>query len=167
MVASWLRWTDTVDEVWLLPTYRHAFGKALAPWDARVAMCEALAGMLGPWARVETLEAEREGPSYTVDTLAALEARHPGVQLRLVVGADNLALAPKWRAWEAIQRRWPPIVVGRAGCVPVPGVPDFPDVSSTQVRAALARGEDVRGWVPAPVNRVLEAGGWYAPSAAQ
>ena len=161
MVAAWLRWTDQVDAVWLLPAWRHAFGKDLAPWEARFAMCEALAGMLGPWARVEPIERERDTTSYTVDTLRELSARHPDHAFRLVVGADNLEAAPKWRAWDEIAQRWPPIVVGRAGFAPVPGAPEFPAVSSTHVRDAMAREEDVRGLVPACVLAVAHAHGLY------
>jgi nicotinate-nucleotide adenylyltransferase len=162
MVASWLRWTDQVDEVWLVPAREHAFGKELAPWEARLELCQALATTLGPWARVDAIEGERGGPSYTVDTLRALSARHPGHTFRLVVGSDNLEAAPRWRAWDEIVRAWPPIVAGRVGSPVVDGVPSFPDVSSTLVRARMGRGEDVSALVPASVLDVARRLGLYA-----
>jgi nicotinate-nucleotide adenylyltransferase len=161
MVAAWLRWTDRVDAVWLLPTWRHAFGKDLAPWADRLALCEALVAQLGPWARVEPLEAERGGVSYTVDTLGVLAARHPAHTFRLVVGADVRAQAPAWKDWATIEARWPPIVVGRDGFPPVDGAPTFPAIASTDIRAALAEGRDVSHLVPVDVLARIRALGLY------
>ncbi len=161
MVAGWLRWTEQVDAVWLLPTWKHAFGKDLAPWESRLRMCEALAGCLGTWARVEPIEADLGGTSYTVDTLSALSERHPEHAFRLVVGADVRAQAHLWRSWDTIAARWPPIVVGREGFGDADGAPRFPEVSSTDLRARLRAGVDVHGWIPAGVLRVLHDEGLY------
>lgn len=150
MVAAWLGWTAQVDEVWLVPTFHHAFGKPLAPFTNRVAACRALAALVGPWVRVQEIEAELPTPSFTIHTLDALAARHPGHQLRLVVGADNLAARTKWRAWDRIEAEYAPIVVGR-GELHVAGAPSFPDVSSTEVRRRLQAGEPVGSFVPAGV----------------
>lgn len=158
MVAAWLRWADQVDEVWLVPTYDHAFGKQLARFDLRMQLCEALARMVGPWVRVSAIEAELPAPSYTIDTLTMLAARHPDDRFRLVVGSDVLPDTPRWKRWDAIQSAFDPIVVGRQGYEDVPGRPSFPRISSTQIRERLARGEDVSDLVPAPVLALLPAG---------
>lgn len=155
LVAAWLRWADRVDEVWLVPTYAHPFGKVLAPFDQRLVWCEALARTVGPFVRVEPIERELGGTSFTIDTLDALAARHPEHAFRLVVGADILADAPRWRAWARIEAAYPPVVVGRVGHPDVPGAPAFPAVSSTEVRAALAAGEDVSHLVPVAVLEAL------------
>ncbi len=159
MVAAWLRWTDTADEVWLLPTFRHAFAKELAPWEHRLAWCAALAEAVGPWVRVCDAEGEHDGTSYTVDTLDRLARKHPACLFRLVVGADVLPDTPRWKDWARLSQAYTPIVVGRAGYPEVNGVPTFPAISSTQVRDALARGDDVSAWVPAAVLRALAATG--------
>lgn len=161
MVASWLLWTEQVEAVWLLPVGDHPFGKALAPFAHRVRWCAALAGVLGPGVRVEAIEGERAGPTYTIDTLDALAARHPEHRFQLVVGADVLPATSSWRSWDRIVAAYAPIVVGRAGYPPAPGAPVFPDVSSTQIRARLEAGEPVNGLVPAAVIRALrETGPW-------
>jgi len=154
LVVAWLVWTRRADEVWLLPTYAHAFDKPLAPWPKRLRACEALARLCGPRVRVEPIESELPTPSYTWLTLQTLAARHPQHHLHLVVGADVLGQTPSWRAWEEIRTHHAPIVVGRAGHPPVEGAPTFPDVSSTEVRARLAAGLPVDHLVPA---EVLEA----------
>jgi nicotinate-nucleotide adenylyltransferase len=157
LVAGWLGWSDRVDEVWLIPAFEHAFGKALAPFDDRVRWCGALAAAVGPWIRVETIERELGGTSYTIRTLDALAARHPEHAFRLVVGADVLPETPRWRDWARIEAAYAPIVVGRVGFGAVPGAPVFPEVSSTAIRAALARGEDVSALVPAGVLAAIGA----------
>ena len=43
------------------------------------------------------LETERDGPSYTVDTLSAIHASHPQAELTLIVGADIASTLPSWR----------------------------------------------------------------------
>ncbi len=160
MVASWLRLTDRADEVWLLPAFHHAFDKALAPWDQRLAWTGALADALGPWARVEPIEAELPVPSYTIRTLDTLAGRCPEHRFSLVIGADVAAQLPLWRESDRLRAQYSLIIVGRQGCPPVAAAPDFPDVSSTDVRARLAAGERVDHLVPAAV--LSQLGGWFS-----
>lgn len=160
MVAAWVLWTDRADEVWLLPTFRHAFDKPLAPFDARKAWCEAMAGTIGAGVRVCTIEESLPSPSYTIDTLRALSSSHPDHTFRLVVGSDVLQQVDSWKDWSGIQRDFAPIIVGRAGYPNPPDVVVFPEVSSTSIRASLGRGEGVEAFVPAAVLEVLPA--WRA-----
>jgi nicotinate-nucleotide adenylyltransferase len=69
--------------------------------EHRLAMCRLLvAGTAGLSACA--LELEREGPSYTVDTLRAIHASHPQAELTFVVGADIVRTVPAWREPQAI-----------------------------------------------------------------
>ncbi len=158
LVASWLHWTARADEVWLLPTYNHAFGKQMAPWSQRVLWCEALAESLGPAVRVCTIESELPTPSYSIDTLNALAKRHPEHRFRLVIGSDNLLVLDKWKAWDEIAASYAPIVVGRAGYPSPEGAVVFPEISSTRIRGMLAAGEDVSPWVPSVVLEQMADG---------
>lgn len=161
MVAAWLGWTDQVDEVWLLPTYAHAFGKDLLPFPRRLQLCGALASAVGPWVRVSDVEQTLDGVSYTVDTLRHLADAHPDRTFRLCVGSDVLPETPRWKEWSAIEAEFDPIVVGRAGYAEVEGAPSFPGVSSTAVRRTLASGGSVEGLVPAAVRRLIQPGDYY------
>ncbi len=143
LVVGWLQWTDRVDEVWLVPSYRHPFDKPLAPFEERVAWCRAMAADVGGSVRVSTVERRLPTPSYTIDVLRALARESPALRLRLVVGADTLRQVHLWKDWAAIEREFAPLVVGRAGFPPRPDAPTFPDVSSTEVRRRLAAGEPV------------------------
>jgi nicotinate-nucleotide adenylyltransferase len=69
--------------------------------EHRLAMCRLLiAGCEG--LSVCALEAERDGPSYTVDTLSSIHASHPHAELTLIVGADVASTLPTWREPERL-----------------------------------------------------------------
>lgn len=159
MVAAWLLWTGHADEVWLVPVYKHAFegwhNKSLAPFEARVRWCRAMAEDVDPRVRVSEVERTLATPSYTIETLRALAAAHPEHQFRLVVGADALPTLPKWRAWPEIEAEFAPIVVGRAGYPAIPGAVSFPALSSTEIRQRLDEGLSVDHLVTARVARLL------------
>ena len=161
MVAAWLLWTGQADEVWLVPVFRHAFegvhGKALAPFSTRLAWCAALAADIDPRIRVSPIESELPTPSFTIETMRALRERNPDVELRLVVGADVLPQLPKWRAWDALQAEFSPIIVGRAGHPSPEGTVRFPDISSTEIRRRLEAGESVQPLVTRGVAALLRA----------
>jgi nicotinate-nucleotide adenylyltransferase len=171
MAAWWVRATQPVDEVWLLPAWRHPFAKELAPFEDRVRMCRlAVRGLAG--VKVSTAERELEGDPLcgkTVRTLEWLRARHPGTRFALVVGTDILRDVEKWYRWDRIARLARVIVVGRQGypAGAPPGAPLLPEVSSTEVRARLARGDAAAGLVPGAVAEYARERGLYrgAPSA--
>lgn len=162
MVALYALETCAVDELWLVPAFAHPFGKALASFADRVAMCEHAAAALGPRAQVCRVEAElaaRPGfvASRTLDTVDELARRQPGTTWRLVVGADILAETHKWYRWDELIRRAPPIVVGRGGYAEPSGVA-MPDVSSTHIRDLLAAGkrDELARLLPQGVLRYIE-----------
>ena len=163
MLAYWILATQDVGEVWLLPSYRHPFGKDLAPFDDRVRMCELAAREIRG---VAVCAAERELADdplvgKTARTLEHLVAKHPDHDFAIVVGADILPDTAKWYRWDRVQALARVIVVGREGFPPVPGAPSLPAISSTEVRARIARGEDVTGLVPRRVREYVEEKGLY------
>ncbi len=148
----------------VVPAFQHPFAKPLAPFDDRVAMCELA---MRPLRDVEISRVEEElgGESRTLRTLEHLASQHPDWHLRIVIGADVVAEAPRWFGFDAIARLAPPIVVARAGVEESkPGTPPIPDVSSTQVRAAIARGawDEVAPLVPRRVVEYARARNLYA-----
>lgn len=163
MAAYWTLATQDVAEVWLLPSFRHPFGKALAPFEDRVRMCELAARVLRGVA-VCTAEAELASDPLvgkTARTLEHLRAKHPTHDFALVVGADVLPETAKWYRWDRVQELARIVVVGREGYPPVPGAPSLPAISSTDIRARLARGEDAAGLVPRKVREYAVEKGLY------
>jgi nicotinate-nucleotide adenylyltransferase len=130
---------EDVARILVVPTFHHPFGKPLAPYEDRLAMCGlAFAGM--PQVEVSRVEQELGGESRTLRTLDHLATTHAEWRLRLVIGADILAEAPRWFGFDAITKLAPPIVLGRAGFdAPGAGPALLPEVSSTRVRDAIAR----------------------------
>src|SRR4051812_5253803 len=87
-----------LDQVWFIPAPRppQKEGQSITRFEQRAEMIElAIAGQ--PAFRVDTIEQHRSGPSYTVDTLAELKARHPEHDFLLLLGGDSLADLPTWR----------------------------------------------------------------------
>ena len=141
MVASWLLWTDQVDQVWIVPVFRHAFegihDKKLAAFQVRVQWCNILTSEVDSRILVSSIESKLPTPSYSIDTLQALAKQHSDHDFRLCIGSDVIPDLPKWKNWEIIENRFSPIIVGRVGYDNPKGSVSFPPVSSTKIRQHL------------------------------
>jgi nicotinate-nucleotide adenylyltransferase len=158
---------EPIDLVLVVPVYKHPFAKELASFEDRLAMCRVGLGYL-PGVEVSTVERELEGESKTLRTVEHLASTHPDWSLRLLVGADVLQDLPKWHRFDRIAEIAPPLVLGRRGFARAAagheaGAPLLPEISSTEVRAAIADGriDDVRADVPRSVLAYIEAHGLY------
>lgn len=113
MACLYVLETHDIDELWLVPCFQHPFDKRMTEFAHRVAMCRRVAGSLSPRVQVCTIEEELRGPSYTISTVRALSARHPGHQFHVVIGADLLAERPRWHGYAELVERVRFIVLGR------------------------------------------------------
>ncbi len=139
--------------------------RVLAPAAHREAMVR-LAIEGEPRFTLSRLEIERDGPSYTVDTVRALNDQRPGVDWHLVIGQDQYAGFHTWQGWQALLGLVTLAVAQRADAPPGadPQVLRVPheavalpmmDISSTDIRARLASGLGIADLVPAPVARYI------------
>jgi nicotinate-nucleotide adenylyltransferase len=175
IVASEALWQLELDVVRLVPAREPPHKPAGRQSDAgrRAAWLEAaVAGT--PGLEVSRIELDREGPSYTADTLEAMAAAEPGALLWFVLGADQLAGLPGWRdpgrilaaARLAVVPRTghdaralaARIAPGRADVLDVPEI----DVSSSMIRERIAAGRPVRFLVPPEVEESLRREGLVA-----
>jgi nicotinate-nucleotide adenylyltransferase len=183
LVAFYVRETQPVDEVWFVPVYQHAFGKDLAPYEHRVAMCELVARSLGPpdladprrpvvkVSRAEEELANQPGftVSRTLDLLTYLEAQDPTRRFRNVIGADILGETHKWYRWDEVVAKAPLIAIGRSGFVAPPGTTltgvTMPEISATRVRELVTAGdtEGASALLPREVLRYIATHGLYRP----
>ena len=147
--------------------------REITPSEHRLAMVRlAIEGC--PQYEVSTLEVDRPGPSYTVDTLGDLLARHgPEAELYLILGEDALLDLPNWRepqriialAWLAVALRSPgrdlevtelekaiPGISRRLTVLPM----SYVDVSGTALREWLRKGVDLKGLVPPSVEAYIK-----------
>ena len=167
LAALYVLETAAVDELWLVPCFKHAFDKALEPFEDRFRMCELGAAALGPRARVSDVERDLGGESRTLRTVRALEARHAQHRFSVVIGADLVEEIDDWDGGEELRREVPFIVVGRSGAAPPPptagGGPAvaMPAVSSTEIRQALGAGKPVTGLVSRAVLDYIYGRGLY------
>ena len=122
--------------------------------------------------RICTLEIERGGFSYTVDTLRQIHTELPDADLFFLLGADALRDLPHWKEPAEIFRLATPLVVRRAGgpqpdlsalaaicpadhppqLVDMPAMPE----SSTEIRCRLGNGDSVDSFLPAAVANYLK-----------
>jgi nicotinate-nucleotide adenylyltransferase len=132
--------------------------------------------------RVSRIELEREGPSYTVDTLRELREREPEDELFLILGGDQALALPTWREPEEVlalatlavfergsgNRNAIGIKVARLRGAERVRFLDMPriDISSTLVRRRAARGQPIRYLVPDKVANFIGAQSLYGASEA-
>ncbi|HXJ20339.1 MAG TPA: nicotinate (nicotinamide) nucleotide adenylyltransferase [Polyangia bacterium] len=162
MAALYVLETAPVDELWLVPVVRHAFGKSLAPFEDRLEMCRLAAAALGPRVRVSAIERDLGGDSRTLRTIRRLQQEHPGHAFSLVIGADLVREVASWYGGEELQRTVPFLVVGRGGVGATAGTSVvLPAVSSSQIRSALAAGQDAGALLPRAVRDYISAHNLY------
>ncbi len=175
-----------LDRVIFVPTATQPFKQSRQP-AAGHHRAEMLALAVGgnPAFEVSTLELDRGGVSYTVDTLAALRATHGSDDLFLILGPDALASLPDWREPARILDLAGVIAVERDGlddvgaavqesqlaallepersrrivadrvCVPALGI------RSSDLRALVAAGKSIRYRTPRAVERYIATHGLY------
>jgi nicotinate-nucleotide adenylyltransferase len=163
LAVAWVLATTDVDEVIVVPCFRHPFAKPLASFQHRFAMCERAMGWL-PRTHVSRVEEHLGSESFTLRTILHLREQHSGVSFRLVVGADVVLEAARWKEFEKVKALAPLIVLGRCGVI-APGAPSpiLPDVSSTFIRQAIReeREGDVSHLVPREVLAYVREHGLY------
>ena len=132
-----------------------------------------------PYFKLSTMEIERAGPSYTVDTIAELRAQlEAGSELFFILGWDCLAELPKWREPERLIKMCYLVAVPRVGCslpdlksmeAVIPGLADRVilldtpevDITASVIRNRVARGLSIDHLVPEPVDRYIREQGLY------
>ncbi len=138
----------------------------------RVEMLE-FATACAPSFHVNKIELEREGTTYTVDTLQAIQAEQPGAELFFLMGADSLDDLPTWKNPEEIAQFATIVAVNRGGeslptltgitnalgeeiaasiqFVTIPSV----SFSSSDIRQRIAEDRSIRYMVPRAVEAYI------------
>jgi nicotinate-nucleotide adenylyltransferase len=173
LLAEQCREQAQLETVWFIPSAvpPHKQNRSITPFDRRVEMLQlALAG--NPVFQINTLERDRQGPSYTADTLELLQNQHPHAQLFLMIGADCLPDLPKWYEPQRILQLATLLVTDRGNhpigtpeqlaeaiglqnndliCmqhIPIPLI----DFASTEIRDRVQTNRSIRYFVPAAVE---------------
>jgi nicotinate-nucleotide adenylyltransferase len=177
VMAEQCREQAGLDQVWFVLAARppHKPEGELTAFARRVEMLQlALAGQ--PAFRVEELEKDRPGPSYTADTLEAIHRRQPDLDLHFIIGSDSLVDLPQWREPARIVAQAALLVVTRPGfriqpieevrqALELPNetplrfqVIESPliDIASSDLRRRAAEGKSLRYQVPRAVECYIE-----------
>ncbi len=167
-VATVLSCVD-VDRVWVVPTFQHAFGKMLAPFEQRLAMTRAAMMPFGERVEVSTLERDVGGESRTIHLIDRMLADDPTRTISIIVGSDILDQIHTWKQSSRLLSLARLIVLRRAGYErqdPRLIGPVMPEVSSTEIRSRIGRGDlmGCRGLLPLSVLSYIQTIGLYRPS---
>ncbi len=152
-------------------------GRGIAPEADRLAMVR-LAVEGNPGFEVSLVDLEREGPSYSVDTVCDVRASlSPEAELYFILGYDALMDLPHWHAPDELARITRLVTVIRPGyeldwspleqaipqareTVMLLETPEI-GISSTEVRQRVAAGRSIRYWVPDLVAEYIQQQGLY------
>ena len=144
-----------------------------------------------PGFTVDDCELRRDGPSFTIDTLAEIREEHPRASLGLIIGMDAFLGLTSWRRWEEIldlahivvahRPGWKAPDIGELGDLitahgthRVNDLHDVPhgrvhihavtqlEIASTEIRDLIAAGRDPRFLMPDAVRDVILQSGCYA-----
>jgi nicotinate-nucleotide adenylyltransferase len=171
-----------LDRVLLIPCAQppHKRPEQLAPETHRVAMLRVAIGD-DPRFEVSTLELERQGPSYTIETIKALHTELTDAKLHFIIGTDSLLELYQWYMIGQLLELCEFVTMLRPG-FPVEHLTEerlnlparwggrllanlFPghaaDISSTDIRQRVAAGRSIRYLVPAAVARYIATEGLY------
>lgn len=163
-----------IDEVWVMPSGERADKQWQTTDEERLAMLGLLKqARFGNNERLQisTFELDMPDPTMTWFTARELSAQYPRDIFRFVFGADSYLDMPRWQRGHELQRTMNMLLVPRDGyelppeddrlvhlAVQVP----CGEVSSTQVRHAMARGEVPQGVINPVVARFITQNSLYA-----
>ena len=185
LVAENCREQQKLDQVWFIPAAASPHKRQRAPAEARhrIEMLHLAVGGHEPF-QVSTIEIDRGGISYTVETLEQLHADDPAREMYLLLGADALVDLPTWKDPGRICELALPLVVCRAYAPE----PDFAvlvefmsreriaaaqaaqvkmppiGIASSDIRRRIAAGKSIRFRTPRAVEKYIETHGLYRES---
>ena len=161
-----------LDRLVFIPAAIHPLkaARAVASPPQRLEMLRLLTGDDARFA-VDAIETEREGLSFSVDTVAAYADRYPAARRFFLVGADVVESFGSWREPERIAQLATIVVVRRGDeqrGPPSANPVAFQqlqtrriDVSSTEIRARVRAGKSIHGFVPPAVAEFIATAGLY------
>ena len=163
-----------LDRVVLIPALRQPLKSAahISAAGHRLAMARLTVGTDRRLA-VDPIELEREGLSFSIETVRAYRESHPGAELVFLMGEDTAATLPQWREPAALAQLARLVVFTRGAGAGESrlSAPDGPrverlatrriDVSATEIRARARAGLPLRGFVTDDVAAYIAAHGLY------
>ncbi len=161
-----------LDEIWFIPVNvpPHKESNELVSNRDRVDMLGACTKRDSRFF-VSTIELEREGPSYTIDTVKLLKGEHPEHEFFFLIGGDMVDYLPKWEGINELMKLITFIGVKRPGSHASSVYSDQVylldmvqvDYSSTMIRNRVQEGKPITYMVPDEVELLVKERGLYEP----
>ncbi len=154
------------DEVWFVPCGSHPFDKKFSDAEHRVNMLKLVALKQ---TKISSYEVEKEGKSFTFETLSHFSTSYPNHHFSFLMGSDQLPSFHKWNNYEQLAKTFKICVYPRKG---YPFDPLYPNmtaltnapvipISSTDVRSLIKNHEDYSNFVSKEVLEYINANGLY------
>lgn len=178
VAASEVAYRFQLDQVVFVPTGQpwQKAGRDVTAAEHRYLMTM-VATASNPRFTVSRVDIDREGPTYTIDTLRDLRELFPDAELYFITGADSLASIMSWRDWEAMLEMANFVGVTRPGyelskdmlplgsqtgieLIEIPAMA----ISSTDCRKRAGEGEPVWYLVPDGVVQYIAKNNLYGPN---
>lgn len=163
----------SLDKIIIIPAYQppHKKGLAMTPSEHRMNMCRLAFGDMENF-EVSDIEIQRADEGYMADTVEQLREMYPDDELFLLIGGDMLLSFRRWYEWHRITdeavlavaaRNWEDdaaleaeAAILRSNGAEVRIVPiDVKELSSTEVREAVRRADDISSMVPKGVDEYI------------
>jgi nicotinate-nucleotide adenylyltransferase len=116
---------------------------------------------------LDAQELERTAPSYTVDTIETMKARELEAEFIFLIGEDNVAKLSSWHRFADLSKLVQFAVLDRSGLKtthPYPTIRRHLDISASDIRNRVARGQSIRYLVPPAVEKIIRERQLYRES---
>ena len=171
ILANTMVQTADLDQVWIIVSPQNPFKKNLSllhEFDRYTMVERAIAS--NSRLKVSDVEFSLPRPSYTIDTLTVLAAKHPEHHFSIIMGEDNLVQLKNWKNYQQILDHYRILVYPRPktpphdfGSHPSVQFIDAPllDISATDIRKSIKEGRDISYLVTEPVEQLIGLKKYY------
>lgn len=172
ILADYVAQFTDVDMVWLMLSPLNPLKAAsteLLPDSVRLEMLN-IATRENPRIDVCSIELTLPRPSYSINSLEAIQKMHPATRFSLLIGSDNWCVFDQWRNHDEIISRFSPMIYPRKGydvdasslpaSVRLINAPEV-EISSTFIRNAIAEDKDMSAFLPEGVAQYITENNLY------
>jgi nicotinate-nucleotide adenylyltransferase len=172
-IANYLAEYEEFDQIWFLLTPHNPLKKRDDLMDDQFRL-DLLTKAIGDYDKfvISTIEWTMSQPSYTINTLQKLRVMHPSDTFVLIIGSDHWATFHRWKDYQLILKNFKVLIYPRRGSDRIQlshpnvrlykGAPKI-EMSSTVIREAIAKGKDVRFYMPPGLYEEVVNSGFIQP----
>ncbi|WP_173916077.1 nicotinate-nucleotide adenylyltransferase [Halobacillus sp. Marseille-Q1614] len=168
LMAEYVYEQVELDEIWFIPSHLppHKQEAAVSAEDRLQMVKEAIKG--NPHFKVNSIEMDRTGKSYTLDTMKELKRLYPEYSFSFIIGGDMIQYLNKWHRIDELTQLVQFIGVSREGFEPGDSehnvkMAELPriDISSSMIRSRAANGQSIRYTVTENVYTYIKENALY------